>query len=145
MMIPHLAVAGVVEAVFSVLILSFVKRVSPGTIRQGGRKSGALVYIFMAALICLVPLGLIAQGTAWGEWGVEEIADVASSGAPLGFVPQGMEGGFSFSALAPDYSVPGMPEAAGYIVSALFGAAVSIIFFRLIKGFFQDKRRAASS
>jgi cobalt/nickel transport system permease protein len=145
MLIPHLAVAGIAEAVFSVSIFSFIKRVSPGSIYHGEKKNSKLVYAFMAVLICLVPLGLIAQGTAWGEWGAEEIAEVSVAGAPLGFIPGGMENGFDFSAIMPDYVVPGLPEAAGYIVSALFGVGLSIILFRLISGFFRGKQASSAA
>lgn len=34
----------------------------------------------------------------------------------------------------PDYSVKGIPEIAGYIISAIFGAAVVIIIFKIISG-----------
>jgi cobalt/nickel transport system permease protein len=139
MMIPHLLLAGFAEAAFSVGIYSFVKRVSPVSIREEGKSGGKLVYIFIAALIMLVPLGLLAQGTAWGEWGAEEMAELVESGAPLGFIPQGMESGFSFQALLPDYAVPGIPEVVGYILSAVCGVALSIIIFRLAAGFVKKK------
>ena len=52
----------------------------------------------IVALICLTPLGLLATGTAWGEWGADEIKDVVSGGNALGYVPEGMKNGFSFEA-----------------------------------------------
>ena len=61
------------------------------------------------------------------EWGVDEIA---ATGA--GYTPAGMLKGFSLKALVPDYSFAGLPEWFGYILSAVIGAAVLIIVFRLI-------------
>lgn len=135
MTIPHLLVAGVLEAAFTVAIVAFVKKVSPGTIFEGKQKKSKAIYGLIAALICLTPLGLLAAGTAWGEWGADEIQDVITGGNVLGFVPQGMQNGFNFSALMPDYSVNGMPEAVGYILSAVAGVAIMLILFKLISQF----------
>ena len=92
-----------------------------------GRKSGRAVSFLLGALILATPLGLLAEGTAWGEWGVDEIA---ATGA--GYTPAGMLNGFSLKALVPDYSFAGLPEWFGYILSAVIGAAALIIVFRLI-------------
>ena len=83
----------------------------------------------MGILIVATPLGLLAEGTAWGEWGVDEIAATG-----IGYTPKGMLDGFSLQALIPDYAVAGLPDWFGYILSAVIGAAVLIIVFRLIAG-----------
>jgi cobalt/nickel transport system permease protein len=132
MMIPHLAVAGVAEAVFAVSIFSFIKKVSPDTIIEGAHAKVKPLYGLLGGLALLSPLGLIAAGTAWGEWEVEEIARVASGGQTLGFVPEGMSGGFSLKTLLPDYSLDGVPDIVGYIISAVAGVAVLVIAFKLI-------------
>ena len=139
MVIPHLIVAGAVEAVFTVFIYTFIKQVSPGTIYEGAKKKTKAVYGLIAALICLTPLGLLATGTAWGEWGSNEIKSVASGGQTLGFTPPGMIKGFRFEALLPDYAVSGLPGAAGYILAAVFGAAILIIAFKIISSFKKDQ------
>ena len=132
MTIPHLLVAGVVELLFTVAIFAFIKKVSPGTIYEGAREKGKAVYGLIAALILLTPLGLLATGTAWGEWGADEIKGVVSNGS---FIPEGMKNGISFEAIMPDYSVAGIPEAAGYILSAVAGVAVLLILFKIISSF----------
>ena len=139
MTIPHLLVAGVLEAVFTVAIFVFIKKVSPGTIYEGAKKKTRAVYGFLAALICLTPLGLLAAGTAWGEWGADEIKDVISGGSALGFVPSGMQNGFRFESLLPDYALKGMPEIAGYLLSAAAGAAIVIIVFKVIGSLVKSK------
>ena len=92
----------------------------------------------LGALIILSPLGLIATGTAFGEWSAEELMDV------VGFIPAGLakiDGIWAYAPL-PDYGILGLAgsflqSAAGYIVSALIGAglvmAVISIFNKLVK------------
>lgn len=126
-MIPHLLVVGVAEAVFTVAVVGFIKKISPGTVYKQSEQKRKTVYGVIAALICLTPLGLLAAGTAWGEWSAEEIGNSA-----LGFIPEGMKNGFRFESLMPDYTVNGMPEALGYVVSAVAGAAVLLIVFKVI-------------
>ena len=139
MTIPHLLVAGVVEALFTVAIFAFIKKVSPGTIYEGKKQKTSAIYGLVVALICLTPLGLLATGTAWGEWGADEIKDVLSGGNTLGFVPEGMKNGFSFGAIMPDYAVGGLPDIAGYILSAIAGVAILIILFKIISSSKKNK------
>lgn len=77
--------------------------------------------IGLALLIVLAPLGLLAVGETFGEWGPEEIKE------KLGFVPPGLEqvSGI-WNAPLPDYALPGGGDsmtvaAAAYILSALIG------------------------
>lgn len=132
MLIPHLTVAGFVEVFFTVGVFSFIRRVSPGSVYEGARTRIHLVYGFLVALVCLSPLGLLAPGSAWGEWSPEEIKDVVVGGRPLGFVPSGLAQGFHLHALFSDYAMPGMPEWLGYLLSAVVGGAVLIIAFKLL-------------
>jgi cobalt/nickel transport system permease protein len=131
MLIPHLAVAGVVEAAFTVAIVAFVAKTSPGTIYSGTTVKLRPLYAVVAALVVASPLGLLAAGTAWGEWGADKIKDVVNGGSALGFVPAGMQKGLGFEALMADYGVKGLPEVAGYILSAIAGAAFLVIVFKL--------------
>lgn len=139
MTIPHLLVAGVVEAIFTVAIFAYIKKVSPGTIYEGARQKTKAIYGLLVALICLTPLGLLATGTAWGEWGSDEIKDVVSGGQALGYVPAGMKNGFNFEAIMPDYAIKGLPDIAGYILSAVAAVALMIILFKVISSIRQDK------
>jgi len=132
MLIPHLAVAGVVEAAFTVAIVAFVKRVSPGTVYEGSKTRTKPLFALIVGLICLSPLGLLAAGTAWGEWGTDDISKVVHGGQSLGFVPAGMKNGFGFEALMQDYGVKGLPDVVGYILSAIAGAAILVIVFKLL-------------
>jgi hypothetical protein len=80
--------------------------------------------IGLAALIILAPLGLLAVGETFGEWGPEEVKE------KLGFVPPGLEQLSSFwSAPMPDYALPEQGDsmsaaAMTYILSAVIGVIV---------------------
>lgn len=76
-------------------------------------------WFILIAMALLTPLGLLAEGTAWGEWGAEDLMTM------LGFVPQGVDQASAWwQALLPDYSVKGVGEKAGYVISALVGSAL---------------------
>jgi len=143
MVIPHMVVVGFIEALFTVYIFSFVKRVSPDMVFEGDKKKTKSILGLVAALICLSPIGLLATGTAWGEWGADEIAAVVNGGNSLGYTPPGMTSGLNYSALLSDYSVSGLPDFVGYIISALLGVAVLIIVFKIISSVKKDRTEKA--
>lgn len=141
MLIPHLLVAGVIEAVATLAILEFVQRVAPdyliGPAAPAREKSEGVanrsasrvaVPVLLVALAVATPLGLLAQGTAWGEWSTDELTELAGLSVP----PVGMAEGFSFEALLPDYSLAGLPDWVAYIMSAAIGILVLVIIFKLL-------------
>ncbi|MDY3930882.1 MAG: cobalt transporter CbiM [Erysipelotrichaceae bacterium] len=136
MMIPHLLVAGIVEAAFTIAILAFVRKTSPdllyGDDTKTHTKSHVPLFALTAILIAASPAGLLAQGTAWGEWGADEISAIVTNGKTLGYTPQGLSKGWTLQALLPDYAVSGFNEIIGYILSAIIGTAFLIIFFKLL-------------
>lgn len=130
MMLGHLTVAGLAELGFTVGILAFLRSAAPSfgieTVEQGGKAAPAIGLV--VALIAACPLGLLATGDAWGEWGLEDLAEM------VGYEPAGLATGWEWSSLMPDYSVGSLPEVAGYIVSAIIGAALLVVIFRLAAG-----------
>lgn len=90
------------------------------------------LWIALGVFMVLSPLGLIATGTAFGEWGVDQLKEEA------GFIPQGLA---RFADLwphspFPDYSVPGMDgsffhSAIGYILSAVVGVVLVVLITTL--------------
>jgi hypothetical protein len=79
--------------------------------------------IGLLILIVFVPLGLLAVGETFGEWGAEELEE------KLGFVPPGLEQlAPLWSAPIPDYALPGDESETGmvaaYYLSALLGVAI---------------------
>ena len=86
----------------------------------------------LLAFIILSPIGLIATGTAFGEWGPDELID------KIGFVPVGFER-FSdlWHAPLPDYGISGfdtsfMQSAMGYIFSAVIGVVLIAVVVSLL-------------
>jgi cobalt/nickel transport system permease protein len=145
MMIPHLAVAGVVEAVFTVAVFAFVRKSAPELLFENSRmeadkKHYLPVFALVAVLIAATPLGLLASGSAWGEWGADEIAEVVTGGSALGYTPRGLANGWSLNALMPDYTLEGMNEVAAYVLSAVIGVSLLIILFKLFSIPFTGKR-----
>ena len=136
MMLGHLTIAGLAEVIFTVALYAFIHRTTPGLAyadsKQTATKKYLPIYILLAVLIVAVPLGLLAEGTAWGEWGADEIAEVVTAGSVLGYTPHAIANGFELSVLFPDYTMGGIPDWFAYILSAIIGVALSIVLFRVI-------------
>ncbi|AAM23544.1 MAG: hypothetical protein XD49_1985 [Caldanaerobacter subterraneus] len=90
------------------------------------------LYIIALIIILLTPLGLLASGSAWGEWSLDEVKEM------IGYVPEGMS---KFAELVkgilPDYSIPGFDanffqQAIGYVFSAVIGIAAILITFAIL-------------
>ncbi len=137
MMIGHLTIFGLAEVIFTTAVFAFVNRVSgteEGQAVTEAQKGKAPVLILLGTLIALTPLGLLATGSAWGEWGADEIAEVVTNGTALGYTPFGLANGWEWTSFLPDYSFRGLPDAAGYILSAVIGTALCLILFRIFAG-----------
>ncbi len=131
MVIPHTLIASVVEGLITALVVAFLQRANQPALEfvkkseispelSSFAKWRAL-WIGLAVLIVLVPLGLLAPGTAWGEWGTEQL-----SGLGLAFIPQGMAklSGLWSAPLA-GYDLPALKNAnLGYILSGITGTIV---------------------
>ncbi len=133
MMLGHLLVFGFIEAIFTSGVLAYVLKTEPELINDSNINSTKKpLYYLLLALIALVPIGLLASGTAWGEWGNEELSEM------LGYVPNGILNGFSLESLFPDYSISGLSSVLGYYLSAIIGVGVLIIIFKL----FANKKKS---
>lgn len=135
MMIGHLTLFGLAEIVYTTAVFAFIRSTSPELGKTEEKVNFRPLYLLIAALICLVPLGLLAEGTAWGEWGSDEIMEITG----LTYVPKELGNGWSLSSIFPDYSVAGLPAAAGYIISAVIGVTLILILFRLFAQFKKEK------
>ena len=91
------------------------------------KKSTKIALIILGIMILSVPLGLLTDAPAWGEWDNEYYKKV------LGFVPEGMEKFNSFiKPILPDYSIPGHNEVIGYYASAIIGAIIIFLVWFII-------------
>jgi len=106
--------------------------------RDDEMKTITKLWMLIIILIILAPLGLILPeyfkaGSAWGEWGIDEIRQLA------GYVPMGLEKLASlWNAPMPDYAfknwekkpLPAMGIA--YIISAAAGVLIVVVVILII-------------
>jgi hypothetical protein len=84
----------------------------------------------LGILTLFIPLGLISQSPAWGEWERDYYEKI------LGFVPKGIENSNSFKSPIPDYSIGSIGDTPSYYISALIGVVTIFIFlFIMYRGF----------
>ena len=158
MMLGHLTFAGLAELFVSGGMVAYLQRTNPALLGQksaagtdeGARPSGATtgwsatrpLWIRLALLMLLTPLGILAAGTAWGEWGAKDFSDpqmrqqiaAASGNIAPSQRPQGLARLSSlWSAPFPQYAPPFLRHPAfGYVMSAVFGSGLILGSFLLI-------------
>lgn len=98
-------------------------------------RNGKYLLIFILVVIALAPLGLIAEGPAWGEWSVDEIRSM------IGYVPQSIENAKPLvEAVIPDYEISGMGAFASTWISAAIGVGM---VFAVMLGMKKTVKRAS--
>jgi cobalt/nickel transport system permease protein len=130
MLLGHLAIAGPVEALVTGLVVAWMQRTNPQLLKlaggdgQGGGRLSRWAWAGLLALIVLTPFGLLAPGTAWGEWGRAELKQLG-----LGYIPAGFDRWSSlWTAPFARYDVPVFHNsAAGYVLSALAGVVLILV------------------
>jgi cobalt/nickel transport system permease protein len=173
MMIGHLTFAGLAEMIVSGGVVAYLQRVDPSLLtltapaapdhhagrkeaRRGGWRATRPLWAGLAALMIMTPLGLLAAGSAWGEWSAEDFASpearasiAAASGghAPPAQTPPGLARLASiWIAPIPDYAPPFLRHPAlGYILSAMMGTGIIILAFLLAGWVARAARRAQGS
>ena len=170
MMIGHLTFAGFAEAIVSGGVVAYLQRSDPALLRltapdardfgvgeeqiEGWRATRAL-WIGLAGLMILTPLGLLATGAAWGEWGPEAFTDpemrrqiTQSSGkhSPPAWPPRELQRlATIWTAPMPDYAPPFLrSDTFGYVMSAMTGTGLIILTF-LVIGWMMKRRQEAGS
>jgi cobalt/nickel transport system permease protein len=127
MLIGHLVIAGPLEAFVTGGIFAYLQRIHSSLIKSDspGQSEGRLWLLWgaLAVVALATPVGLLASGTAWGEWGSSELRDLG-----LNFIPEGIERleGWWPTPL-PDYGFPRMGAVIGYILSAFVGIGLIAI------------------
>lgn len=131
MVVPHALVASIVEGLVTALVVAYLQRANRPALEMvkkeeifpeaSGFAHWRNLWLGLAVLVVATPIGLLAPGTAWGEWGAQELTNRG-----LAFVPQGLA---KLSGLwgAPmkDYDLPALGNSnLGYILSALVGILV---------------------
>ena len=131
MLIPHALAASIVEGLVTALVVGYLQRANRPALEFAGKaeispESGGFakwraLWTGLTVMIVLVPVGLLAPGTAWGEWGTQKL-----SGLGLAFIPAGIArlSGL-WTAPLPGYALPAMKNASlGYILSGITGTIV---------------------
>jgi cobalt/nickel transport system permease protein len=123
MTLSHMIIVGPIEAAFTVGVLAFLARTSPELFAAPARVGLRLraLYAVVALLVIAAPLGLLASGTAYGEWGGAAIL------RRTGYIPHGLARlGSLWQGLLPNYGrhAGGAWAVVLYVVSALLGVAV---------------------
>ena len=159
MLIGHLTFAGLAELIITGGVVAFLQRSDPSLLKltapgvavtdegirevasRGGWRATRSLWIGLAVLMIATPLGLLAAGTAWGEWGARDFANptaraaiaTASGGVAPTAAPSGLAGlSAIWTAPMPAYAPHFMRSAAfGYIMSALIGAGLILLIFLL--------------
>ncbi len=132
MMLGHLTLAGALEGVVTALVVRYLQATDVGLLalpagrpvapaRVGYRR----LWWGLGALVVLTPLGLLTQGTAWGEWAADEVKHL------VGYVPAGLArlSGTWTRAPLPDYALPSggggfWSASVVYVLSAVLGVAL---------------------
>jgi cobalt/nickel transport system permease protein len=165
MMIGHLTIAGFAELVVSAGAVAFLQKSQPSLlqlrVKSAARPEGGLratagavsrtlrpLWLSFGLLLIMTPLGILATGSAWGEWMASDYANpalrqqIAASSfaqpAPLQ-APAGLERLSSvwtapFGRYAPPYI---RTAAVGYLLSAMFGTGLILLACLMIGRFLQ--------
>ncbi|MDR3749661.1 MAG: cobalt transporter CbiM [Acidobacteriota bacterium] len=168
MMIGHLTFAGLAEAVISAGLVAHLQVADPGLLRatsgiaargdaaspseQPATKSLRRLWLTVVFLMLLTPLGILAAGTAWGEWAPSEFARGGSVPQPTGpshglAVTAGMQRlSTLWTAPFPSYA-PGFVKspAFGYLLSAMFGVGFLLAASLLLQHYFKRRRSTGHS
>jgi cobalt/nickel transport system permease protein len=143
MVIPHMLVASVVEGVLTALVVAYLQRYNAQVLETATRPSESVpafsfnklrwLWLGLAILVLAAPLGLLAPGTAWGEWGMEELVRLGIKSIPAGLEKLSTIWGAPLAG----YDLPILGNASlGYVLSALLGilvvALVVWLFMRLL-------------
>jgi cobalt/nickel transport system permease protein len=148
MMLGHLTIAGLAEFFVASGLTAFIQRTDPSllTAHLPAKSSIRRLWAVLGILLMLTPLGILAAGTAWGEWGAADFADpetrrqIAASSlnaAPPSHPPQGLERLSSlWTAPIPDYAPTFFKsESFGYLMSGVFGVGLVIVASQIVTWF----------
>jgi cobalt/nickel transport system permease protein len=162
MMIGHLTVAGLAELFVSAGLVTFLQKFDPHLLQatsgfaarsceEAPPATSALrpLWLGLGTLMILTPLGILAAGSAWGEWAASDYADPAArvqmaasslQQAPPARPPQGLERLSSIWTAPFARYAPGFVRnpAFGYLLSAMFGVGLVMLgsfgIGRLLRG-----------
>ena len=123
MALEHLLFFGWVEAIVTMGVVAALAKSEPALLEtKPAARPMRWLWAGLGVLILLTPIGALAPGTAWGEWGGGQLK------AAIGYTPANLEslGGLWRSAM-PGYATPGVSNALlGYLVAAIVGTTLTV-------------------
>jgi cobalt/nickel transport system permease protein len=165
MMIGHLAIAGVAEALTTAGLVAYLQVADPSLLQATSgvisgmaaanqrslQRSVRRLWMAVALLLLLTPLGILSAGTAWGEW---RLSEFSTSAGRSGIVtssqnqpapteaPSGLQRlSRIWTAPVPAYAPPFLKSRSfGYFLSAMFGVGVLLSLSLAVQGFVERRR-----
>lgn len=161
MMIGHLTFAGLAELIITAGVVRYLQMANPGLLRmtapnavvgdapaKGGLRK---LWVALAFFLVLTPLGILAVGSAWGEWGAgdfldparrQEIANASGGHAPPGQIPGGLAHLSAFwKAPLANYAPAFLHNRYfGYFAAATIGVVLTIAVALLVSGLITRQR-----
>ncbi len=158
MMAGHLTIAGLAELIVTAGVVAYLQRsdlsllafnapvTSTTATNAAGWNGSRRLWVIIAALMVLTPLGLLAAGTAWGEWSATDLVSGTGTTPVLAKAPTGLARLAEFwAAPLSGYNLPFMANAQfGYIMSALVGIGTIILVFVFV-GIISERMRKHNS
>jgi cobalt/nickel transport system permease protein len=134
MVIPHMLVASVVEGLLTALVVAYLQRSNMAVLETAEKPALAAeaggfarlrgLWVGLVVLVVASPLGLLAPGTAWGEWGTEELSKMGLKAIPAGLEKLSTLWGAPLAG----YDLPALGNANfGYILSAFLGIGITAL------------------
>jgi len=167
MMVGHLTIAGIAEAVIAAGLVAYLQVTDPALLQRTSglaldnalacqrapRRSLRRLWLTVALLLLLTPLGILTAGTAWGEWSASEFshakggADIAAnsqSHPTPSETPVGLQRlSRIWTAPVPDYAPQFVKSRSlGYLLSGMFGVGL-VISLSLVLQSYLRRRHAA--
>jgi cobalt/nickel transport system permease protein len=154
MMLGHLTIAGVAEAFVSAGVVAFLQRSDASMLQSAAgrlttipdaRRAASLgmralrpLWGALAVMLVLTPLGILAAGSAWGEWMASDYSNPAvrsqiaassfqqapPTNPPVGLARLSTVWTAPFARYAPPYV---RNAGFGYMLSAMFGAGLIVL------------------
>jgi cobalt/nickel transport system permease protein len=169
MMIGHLTLAGLAEAVISAGLVAYLQVADPALLQGSSgilarsrnlpavgaiANSQRRLWLAVALLMLVTPLGVLATGKAWSEWSPAEFAAAGSQAQvaaaatmPAAAIPGGMQRLANlWTAPFPAYAPTFVKSAAfGYLLSAMFGVGFLLSFSLLVQRYLERRRATRCS
>lgn len=151
MVFEHSLIAGPIEGLLTVAAVAYIVKFAPHMMIKASKSVDIVSKSFfkrykplilgLITMVLLTPIGLLATGTAWGEWDTDELKE------KIGYIPQGFaKFADQWKAILPDYSFAALEgsffkSSLGYILSAVVGIIlIGTIIFITAKFISKEKK-----